>query len=66
MKLLITALSLFGFLLTSSQAEDLPPIEIGKKAPDFTLKDTSGEEQKLSDYLKNGPVALVFFRSGDW
>jgi peroxiredoxin len=32
--------------------------EIGKKAPDFTLKDESGEEVKLSD-LKGKWVVLV-------
>ncbi|MBN2379872.1 thioredoxin-dependent thiol peroxidase [candidate division WOR-3 bacterium] len=35
-------------------------IEIGKKAPDFTLKDESGEEVKLSD-MKGKWVVLYFY-----
>jgi len=50
-------------MMTAAKAE---PIKIGVKAPDFSLKDSSGKEQKLTDHLKKGPVALVFYRSGDW
>ena len=30
--------------------------------PDFTLASTSGEVVRLSDYLGNQPVAVVFYR----
>ena len=35
-------------------------IEVGKKAPDFTLKDQDGNKHKLSDY-KGKPVVLYFY-----
>ena len=34
-------------------------LEVGKKAPDFTLSDESGETVKLSDF--KGRRVLVFF-----
>jgi len=36
------------------------PLEIGKKAPDFTLLDQDGEKVKLSD-LKGKPVVVFFY-----
>jgi cytochrome oxidase Cu insertion factor (SCO1/SenC/PrrC family) len=42
------------------------PLAVGAKAPAFTLKDQKGEERTLDNYLKNGNVALVFFRSAKW
>lgn len=36
-------------------------IKTGTKAPDFTLVSHEGEEVTLSEALKDGPVALVFF-----
>ena len=35
-------------------------IEVGKKAPDFTLPDHTGKKHKLSDY-RGKPVALYFY-----
>ena len=35
-------------------------IEVGKKAPDFSLKDQDGVKHKLSDY-KGKPVVLYFY-----
>lgn len=42
-----------------------PGLEIGTKAPDFTLPNAYGKPVKLSDQLENGPVVLVFYR-GAW
>lgn len=42
------------------------PLEVGETAPDFTLKDESGKEYKLSKQLESTKVALLFYRSGDW
>jgi len=39
-------------------------IEIGKKAPDFTLTDQAGKKHKLSDYLGR-PVVLYFYPKDD-
>ena len=36
-------------------------IEIGAKAPDFTLPNEDRESVTLSDELKKGPVVLAFF-----
>ena len=41
-------------------------LEVGKKAPEWVLKDQSGQSQSLSSLLEKGPVALVFYRSADW
>jgi cytochrome oxidase Cu insertion factor (SCO1/SenC/PrrC family) len=41
-------------------------LKAGEKAPEFKLKDQSGEERTLSTMLKDGPVALVFYRSASW
>ncbi len=35
------------------------PLEVGKKAPDFTLLDENGEKVKLSQY--KGKRVIVFF-----
>jgi peroxiredoxin len=40
-------------------------LKAGDKAPDFTLKNHSGEMRSLSDYLKNGALVLTFYR-GLW
>lgn len=42
----ILIIAILGMLV----AETRPRAEIGKKAPDFTLKDASGESHTLSDY----------------
>ena len=44
----------------------LPGLAVGAKAPEFALKDQSGQERKLSELLGQGAVALVFYRSADW
>ncbi|UCE65758.1 MAG: thioredoxin-dependent thiol peroxidase [Candidatus Zixiibacteriota bacterium] len=38
--------------------------EVGKKAPDFTLKDQDGVKRKLSDY-RGKPVVLYFYPRDD-
>jgi len=66
--------SLTGLLLAlaPTTAQDKQPREektgpkIGAKAPEFKLKDQKGQERTLSEFLKKGKVALVFFRSASW
>lgn len=36
-------------------------LEVGQKAPDFTLPDTEGKPTTLSKLLERGPVILAFF-----
>ena len=57
--------------LSAAQGEkapdDMTGIEVGEKAPDFTLKDQNGNDTALSDLLEdNKSVALVFYRSANW
>ena len=40
--------------------------EIGQPAPSFTLKDQNGKDVSLDALTKQGPVALVFYRSSEW
>lgn len=40
-------------------------LEIGEKAPDFSLSNATGETIKLSDLLKKTRVVLAFYR-GSW
>lgn len=41
-------------------------IAVGQKAPTITLKDQTGKERSLDEWLHDGTVALVFFRSARW
>ena len=36
--------------------------QVGDAAPDFSLVDTSGKTQRLSDYRGDKPVVLIFNR----
>ena len=47
-------------------AEAKHGLEIGQKAPDFKLRDQAGKERSLRAMLKDGRVAVVFYRSADW
>jgi peroxiredoxin len=40
-------------------------LKVGDLAPDFHLLDANGQRVKLSDYLKQGKVLLIFLR-GTW
>ena len=44
------------FLTTSAAA-----LEIGQKAPDFTLAAPDGKQVKLADLLAKGPVVIYTF-----
>jgi cytochrome oxidase Cu insertion factor (SCO1/SenC/PrrC family) len=55
---------------TQAQARPAPAaqtgLEIGARAPSFTLQDQEGRERSLSEFLTKGKLALVFYRSADW
>jgi peroxiredoxin Q/BCP len=40
---------------------EAPALEVGQKAPDFTLAAPGGKTVKLSDLLGKGPVVLYTF-----
>ena len=44
------------FLATSAAA-----LEVGQKAPEFTLADPAGKQVKLSDLTAKGPVVIYTF-----
>lgn len=46
--------------------KESPGLKVGARAPAFKLKDQKGKDVALSDLLKKGTVALVFYRSADW
>jgi cytochrome oxidase Cu insertion factor (SCO1/SenC/PrrC family) len=46
--------------------EEQTGLNVGAKAPKFTLKDQAGKERSLDEFLAKGKVALVFYRSADW
>lgn len=39
-------------------------MQVGDKAPDFSLTNAKGEDVKLSEYLAKGPVILTWYRGG--
>ena len=47
-------------------SKSAPGVEVGAKAPGFTLKDQAGKDRPLAELLARGKVALVFYRSADW
>ena len=64
-----------GLALASSApspapAAEPPPektgLKVGEKAPAFKLKDQNGKERTLEEFVKQGKVALVFYRSASW
>ena len=52
--------------ITAEPAPEKVGLDVGQKAPAFTLKDQNDREVALDSLLKKGPVALVFYRSADW
>ncbi len=60
----LVALALVSTATVPAAAVDR--IAVGEPAPKFELKDQEGKPQSLDELLKNGPVALVFYRSASW
>lgn len=56
------AAALFGLLNPAAANDNLGGLQIGTKAPDFTLKALDGKQVKLSDY-KGKPVIINFWAS---
>jgi len=55
--LLVAALLLTGL----AQASSVAALEVGQKAPDFTLAAPGGKQVKLSDLTAKGPVVIFTF-----
>jgi len=52
---------LAGALLGLALAGPAAALEVGKKAPDFTLAGPGGKQIKLSEMLGKGPVVIYTF-----
>jgi hypothetical protein len=71
--LLACALSIFGFFSARKLPASAGAPQVGQKAPDFTLTDTTGKQVSLSQILAepmpNGAApkaALLVFYRGYW
>ena len=75
MKIGIAVLFCVG-LLALARAQEKPPandvvapsigLEIGQRAPAFTLRDQLGHEQSNETLKGSKGTVLLFFRSADW
>jgi peroxiredoxin Q/BCP len=54
-------LVLAGALLSLVLAGPAAALEVGQKAPDFTLAGPGGKQIKLSDMLGKGPIVIYTF-----
>ena len=52
---------LTGVLASLLCAGAVSALEVGQKAPDFTLNGTDGKPVKLSDLTAKGPIVLYTF-----
>jgi peroxiredoxin Q/BCP len=52
---------LFGLLAGLALAAPAQALEVGQKAPDFTLAAPGGKQVKLADLTAKGPVVLFTF-----
>jgi len=52
---------LAGVLASLLFAAAVSALEVGQKAPDFTLNGTDGKPVKLSDLTAKGPIVLYTF-----
>lgn len=63
--LLVSFLTLFLMPMAVSGQQSAGP-EVGSTIDEFSLQDQNGTSQKFSDFISDGPVALVVHRSADW
>ena len=58
---LVATLLLAGLALLFPIASPVAALEVGQKAPDFTLAAPGGKQVKLSDLTAKGPVVIFTF-----
>ena len=63
-KTLLSLVLAMTFAAAPAAAQDMPGLQVGDLAPDFTANDFRGEKFTLSDHYDEGPVILVFYRGG--
>ena len=49
----------------NSDLENLPKLDVGSLAPNFSLSNQNGEVVELSEVLKSGKRVLLVFYPGD-
>ena len=54
-------LVLAGAMLSLALAGPAAALEVGQKAPDFTLAGTGGKQIKLSEMVGKGPIVIYTF-----
>ena len=59
-KRLVVAVLLSGVILSIGVSHALA-LQVGDKAPDFTLPGTTAEEIKLAEYMGKKPVVVFFY-----
>jgi hypothetical protein len=59
-KRLVVAVLLSGVILSMGTSHVLA-LQVGDKAPDFTIPGTTTEEIKLADYVGKKPVVVFFY-----
>jgi peroxiredoxin Q/BCP len=57
----VRSILLAGALLSLALAGPAAALEVGQKAPDFTLAGTGGKQIKLADMLGKGPIVIYTF-----
>ncbi len=62
----LAALLATSQLIASSGCAADEGLKVGDKAPAIELKNQNAEVIKVSEMLKDGPVAVVFHRSANW
>ncbi len=55
------SLMVAGAMLTLLAAGPAGALEVGQKAPDFTLAGVGGKQIKLGDMLGKGPIVIYTF-----
>ncbi len=63
---LLLAVLIATFKTVAQEAPQSRGIQVGDRAPLFTLKDQNDREFSLETLVKKGPVAVVFVRSVEW
>jgi len=63
---LLSTVLTFVLLASTAIAQSAAGPKVGSKIKDFSLVDQFGKDQKLSDLLAEGPIALVVLRSAGW
>ena len=65
-RVLLSAVLALALLTPMAVAQSDSGPSIGSEVKDFSLVDQFGKEQKLSDLVAEGPIALVVLRSAGW